>query len=177
VVAEVDVASNAALGRRDLALGRVVLPKATAVYDRVDYIKVAPEDALARLGGDGSPRPKGYAQFEVVAYSRGPDGKEGTADDIELGPADVNWSIEEFYESFDDDDKEFVGYLNSEGLFTPAIDGSNPQRKHLNDNRGNVWVVATAKSLKDRDNQPLTAKSYLVVAPPLYIMWDRETEP
>ena len=44
-------------------------------------------------------------------------------------------------------------------------------------NHGNVWVVATAKDEKDAGGKPLTGKSYLVVAPPLYIIWDRELEP
>ena len=43
-----------------------------------------------------------------------------TADDVELGPIDVNWSVEEFYSTYGDDDKEFVGSLSSTGFFTPA---------------------------------------------------------
>lgn len=177
VVAEVDVAGNAASGKRDIALGRFVLPNATAVYDRIDSIKVMPETPVARLGGDGSPRPKGYQQFEVMAYNRGADNQSGTADDVELGPVDVTWSVEEFYQGFDDDDKEFVGLLSLDGLFTPSIDGPNPQRKHMANNHGNVWVVATAKDEKDKNGKPLIGKSYLVVAPPLYVIWDREIEP
>jgi quinohemoprotein amine dehydrogenase len=153
-----------------------VLPNAIAVYDRVDSIKVIPGTSIARLGG-ASQHPKGYEQFEVMAYNRGADNKPNTADDVELGPLEVNWSIEEFHEMFGDDDKEFVGTLSPNGLFTPALDGPNPQRKQMRNNYGTVWAVATAKTEKDQNGQPLTARSYLVVAPPLYIIWDKEITP
>lgn len=176
VVAEVDVAANAISGKRDVSVNRAVLPNAIAVYDRIDSIKVVPGTSIARLGG-GSQRPKGYQQFEVMAYNRGADNKPDTADDVELGPIDVKWSIEEFYETFGDDDKEFVGTLSQSGLFTPALDGPNSQRKQMRNNYGTVWAVATATNEKDQNGQPLTGRSYLVVSPPLYIIWDREITP
>jgi len=108
-----------------------------------------------------------------MAYHRGEDGKIRTADDIELGPVDVTWSLEEFYSVFGDDDKEFVGSLDSNGLFTPSLDGPNPQRKFSRNNYGNVWAVATAKNEKDKDGKPLVGRSYLVVTVPTYIRWDQ----
>jgi quinohemoprotein amine dehydrogenase len=171
VVAEVDVAADAVPGKRDIAFGRSVLPSAIAVYDRIDYMKVVPESALARLGSET--HPKGYQQFDAVAYQRGADGKLHTADDVELGPIDVNWSVEEFYAVYGDDDKEFVGSLSPTGFFTPASDGPNPQRKFSRNNYGDVWVVATAKNEKDKDGRPLAGKSYLVVTVPAYIQWDQ----
>jgi quinohemoprotein amine dehydrogenase len=171
IVAEVDVAADAVPGKRDIALGRSVLPSAIAVYDRIDYIKVTPDSALAHLGSER--HPKGFQQFEAVAYQRGADGKPHTADDVELGPIEANWTIEEFYSVYGDDDKEFVGSLSSTGLFTPSSDGPNPQRKFSRNNYGDVWVVATAKGEKDKDGKPLTGKSYLVVTVPTYIKWDQ----
>lgn len=174
IVAQVDVAADAVSGKRDLILGTSTLEGALAVYDKVDYIKVLPETALARLGGDEkSVHPRGYQQLEAVAYQRGEDGKLHTPDDIDLGPVDVVWSVEEFYASFGDDDKEFVGSLDNKGLFTPNIDGPNPQRKFSRNNYGDVWVVATAKNEKDKEGKPLVGKSYLVVAVPTYIRWDQ----
>ncbi len=174
IVATVDVAADAVPGRRDLVLGNAVLEGAVTVYDKVDYIKVLPEASLARLGGDEkSPHPRGYAQLEAVGYQRGEDGKLRTADDIDLGPIDVNWSVEEFYSVFGDDDKEFVGTLDNKGLFTPNTDGPNPQRKFGRNNYGDVWIVGTAKTEKDKDGRPLVGKSYLVVAVPTYIRWDQ----
>ena len=71
IVADVDVAADAVPGKRDVAVGRASLQGAIAVYDKVDYIKVLPETALARLGGDAkSVHPKGYQQLEAIAFSR-----------------------------------------------------------------------------------------------------------
>jgi quinohemoprotein amine dehydrogenase len=174
IVASVDVAADAVPGKRDLAIGSAVLEGAIAVYDKVDYIKVLPEASLARLGGDErSVHPRGYQQLEAVAYHRGDDGKLHTGDDIELGPVEVNWSVEEFYSVFGDDDKEFVGTLDNSGLFTPNIDGPNPQRKFSRNNYGDIWVVATAKNEKDKEGKPLVGRSYLVVTVPTYIRWDQ----
>jgi quinohemoprotein amine dehydrogenase len=174
IVATVDVAADATSGKRDLVIGNATLEGALAIYDKVDYVKVTPEASLARLGGDEkSPHPRGYAQFEAVGYQRGEDGKLHTADDVEIGPIDATWSVEEFYAVFGDDDKEFVGVLNSAGLFTPNIDGPNPQRKFSRNNYGDVWIVGTAKNEKDKDGKPLVGKSYLVVTVPTYIRWDQ----
>jgi len=171
IVVEVDVAADAVPGKRDIAFGRSVLQSAIAVYDRIDYVKVVPDSALARLGSET--HPKGYQQFDAVAYQRGADGKLHTADDVELGPIDVTWSVEEFYAVYGDDDKEFVGSLSPTGFFTPASDGPNPQRKFSRNNYGDVWVVATAKNEKDKDGRPMAGKSYLVVTVPAYIQWDQ----
>ena len=171
VTVEVDVDAKAIVGKRDVSVRRAVLPNAIAVYDKIDYIKVAPETALARLGG--GPHPKGYQQFDAIAYNRGPDDKPNTADDVELGPVDAEWSMEEFYAVYGDDDKDFVGSLSPSGFFTPALEGPNPKRKHSRNNYGDVWVVATYKGAAGKDGKPLTAKSYLVVAIPLYMRWDQ----
>ena len=171
VVAVVDVASDAVPGKRDVVFRRSVLANAIAVYDRVDYIKVVPQSSMARLGSET--HPKGYQQFEAVAYQRGADGKNYTADDVELGPIDVIWKVEEFYAVYGDDDKDFVGSLNDSGFFTPASDGPNPKRKFSRNNYGDIWVVATAKNEKDKEGNPLVGRSYLVVTVPTYIRWDQ----
>jgi len=171
VVAEVDVAADAVPGKRDVSVRRAVLQSALAVYDRVDYIKVIPESVLARLGSEH--HPKGYQQFEAIGYQRGADGKLHTADDVELGPVDVAWSVEEFYSAYGDDDKDFVGKLSPTGFFTPASDGPNPKRKFMRNNYGDIWVVATAKNEKGSDGKPLVGKSYLVVTVPAYMQWDQ----
>jgi quinohemoprotein amine dehydrogenase len=154
-------------------VGRSVLPNAFAVYDKVDFIQVTPGSALARLGGGSATHPKGYQQFEAMAYANGADGKPHTADDVELGPVDAAWSVEEFMAVFGDDDKNFVGNLSDTALFTPASDGPNPERKFSRNNYGDVWIVATAKNEKDKDGKPLSSRSYLVVTVPTYINWDQ----
>jgi quinohemoprotein amine dehydrogenase len=171
LVAEVDVAADAVSGKRDAKFGRSTLPNAIAVYDKLDYIKVTPQTALAHLGSET--HPKGYQQFEAIGYNRGADGKAQTADDVELGPVDVTWSIEEFYAIFGDDDKGFVGRLSPTALFSPASDGPNPERKFMRNNYGDVWVVATSKTEKDKLGKPVVGKSYLVVTVPTYMKWDQ----
>ncbi len=171
IVAEVSVAPDALSGKRDIAFRRAVLPKAIAVYDKVDYIRVTPESAMARLGSDHHPR--GFQQFEAIGYQRGEDGKLHTADDVELGPVDVTWTMEEFIASFGDDDKNFVGTLSPTGFFVPASDGPNPKRQFSRNNYGDVWIVATAKNERGKDGKPLIGKSYLVVTVPQYMQWDQ----
>jgi quinohemoprotein amine dehydrogenase len=171
VVAEVDVAMDAVPGKRDIALRRSVIESAIAVYDRIDYIKVVPDASLAHLGSDV--HPKGYQQFEAIGYQRGADDKPHTADDVELGPVDVTWSVEEFMAVYGDDDKDFVGTLSPTGLFMPSLDGPNPKRKFSRNNYGDVWVVATAKNDKDKEGRALVGKSYLVVTVPTYVRWDQ----
>ncbi len=78
--------------------------------------------------------------------------------------------MEEFIARYNDDDKEFVGSISAEGLFTPAGEGPNPQRKFTTNNTGDVWVVANYKD--EKSGTTLTAKSYLVVAVPVYMKWD-----
>jgi quinohemoprotein amine dehydrogenase len=169
VTVKVDVAAAAVTGPRDLSIKRHALPGAIAVYNKVDYIRT-PGSAIARLGGNT--HPKGYFQFEAVAYSNGLDGKPNTSDDVPLGPVDATWSLEEFVSHYGDDDIEFVGSLTAEGLFTPNIEGPNERRKFGANNYGDVWVVA--RHQPPGTEKPLIAKSYLVVAVPLYIRWDAE---
>jgi quinohemoprotein amine dehydrogenase len=166
IVAEVDVASDATLGKRDLALRGSATKSAITIYDRVDYIKIAPDSALAAFGDQIHTR--GYEQFEAIAYQRGPDGKPHTADDVELGrvdPNDVTWSMEVFYEA-PNASTAFVGTISPTGLFTPADASPN--------NNFDVWVIATAKSEakidKDKNGRPLVGKAYLVVTVPMYTL-------
>jgi quinohemoprotein amine dehydrogenase len=175
VTVEVDVDAKAIFGKRDVAVRRTVVPNAIAVYDKIDYIKVSPATSLSRLGGVKFP--KGYQQFEAIAYNRGADGKPNTADDVELGRMDAEWSLEEFYAVYGDDDKAFVGKMSSTGFFTPAEEGPNPKRKFSRNNYGDVWAVATYKGAQDKEGKPLTARSYLVVAIPLYVRWDEAEGP
>ena len=151
LVADVDVAAEAVSGQRDVELGRAVLQNAFAVYHHIDFIKITPETALARLGSDI--HPKGYQQFEAVAFENGADGKPHTADDVNLGPIDATWSVEEFMSVYGDDDKNFVGHLSETALFTPASDGPNPERKFSRNNYGDVWVVATGEERKRQGRQ------------------------
>jgi quinohemoprotein amine dehydrogenase len=173
----VAVAPDAAAGVRNVMLAGATSDARVAVYSTIDFIKVRPESGIARLGGGGQ-FPKAFQQFEAVAFAKGPDGKTDTKDDIELGPVDAFWSLEEYAATFKDDDKDFVGDINAEtGLFTPALDGPNPKRKHNANNYGDVWVVASyprAGALAPAPNtRALKGRAHLLVTVPAYILFDQ----
>lgn len=168
VKVEVDVAKDAAIGPRDVGVAGAFREGAAMVYDKIDAIKVRPQAGMARVGGIQFA--KQFQQFEAVAYNNGADGKPDTKDDLNLGPIDVVWSIEEFTATFDDDDKQYVGSLDDNGLFTPNVDGPNPKRKNNADNYGDVWVIATYKL---PDGKTLRARAHLLVTVPLYIRFDQ----
>jgi quinohemoprotein amine dehydrogenase len=157
VIAQVDVAADATLGKHDIVFNGFAMPGGVAIYDRVDYVKVTPESALATFGD--TTHPPGYQQFDAIGYQRGADGKPRTADDVELGPVDVSWSLEVFYVA-EGISTDFVGKVSSAGLLTPASPSPG--------NNFDVWVVATAKDEKDQNSKALVGKCYLVVTVPSY---------
>ena len=165
--AEVGANEDAVPGARDVFLAGRPVPGHLTVYKTIDRIAVTPEWGMARLGGGNFP--KGYSQFEAVAYSDGPDGKPETGDDLELGYVDVTWSVEEYAAVFDDDDIEYVGSLDTDGLFQPALDGPNPDRDGQRNNVGDVWVVGTWTG---PDGEELRGRAHLIVTVPLYMRWE-----
>ena len=62
---------------------------------------------------------------------------------------DADWSLEEFYAVFGDDDKEFVGTLSPVRILHADVEGPNPKRKFSRNNYGDVWVVATYKGAQE----------------------------
>jgi quinohemoprotein amine dehydrogenase len=167
LAAEVTASDDAAAGARDVFLAGRAVPGRFTVYETVDRILVTPEAGMARLGGGAFP--KGFAQFEATAFSDGPDGKPETDDDLDLGFVDVEWSMEEYSAIFDDDDIEYVGVLDADGLFRPALDGPNPDRDGLRNNVGDVWVVATWSG---PDGESVRGRAHLIVTVPLYMRWE-----
>lgn len=173
---ELDIAADAPLGRRDIFIAGASAPAAAVVFDRVDTIKVTPLAGMARVGGANFP--KQFQQFEAIAYANGPDGKPDTKDDLDLGPVSVAWSIDEFTATYGDDDKEWVGKIDDNGLFTPNIDGPNPARRNGGNNIGDVWVVATYNpAAADKKKAPLRGRAHLLVTVPLYMRWDTVEAP
>ena len=172
VKTEVEVSADAPIGKRDVFVAGASLPAAAVVYDKVDAIKVRPQAGMARIGGINFP--KQFAQFEAIAYSNGPDGKPDTKDDIEIGPVEAAWSMDEYAATFGDDDKQFVGKLDDSGFFTPNVDGPNPARHNHTNNSGDVWVVATYRPPEgSKDTRPLRGRAHLLVTVPLYIRFDQ----
>ena len=169
ITIRVNVDSAATTGLRDLYVAGASLRAGIVVYDHISRIKVTPLAGLARVGGNNFP--KQFQQFDAIAYNNGPDGKPDTDDDIEIGPVDAAWSLEEYRVTYDDDDVKFVGALDQHGLFTPNVDGPNPTRSGNRNNVGDVWVVATYQPA-GKGARPLKARAQLVVTVPLYIKWD-----
>ena len=158
----VAVAADARVGSRDVYIGDTVLVDAFGVYDEMHYVKVEPEEGLARLGGVTIT--KQFIQFEAVGYHDGPDGERFTEDDINLGLVDATWHLEEYIVRDDDDDLAYVGAISDNGFFTPNVEGPNPDR-HGTNNFGDVWAVAVVD-----DN--IKGRAHLIVTVPLYAYWD-----
>jgi quinohemoprotein amine dehydrogenase len=167
---DVDVAADARIGSRDISIAGSTKPSALVVYKTMDGIKVTPQAGLARLGGVTFPIRA--EQFEARGVSNGPDGKPGTPDDLDLGPVEARWSIEEYTATFKDDDVKYVGEIAQNGLFTPNVEGPNPNRPGNRNNVGDVWVVASY-SAPDANATPrqLRARAHLLVTVPLYLDW------
>jgi len=170
IVLRVEIDPAAAVGWRDVFVGGRSRTGALLVYDQVQGLRITPRLGLARIGGIVAP--KHHQQFEAIGIHHGPDGVPDTGDDIEIGPVPVQWSIEEFPVTYDDDDVFFVGRIDERGLFTPAADGPNPERSGERNNIGDVWVAAIHHDPRDPTAQrPLTARAHLLVTAPMHMRW------
>ena len=166
----VTVAPDARVGARDLFIGAASLTAAVTVFDGIHRLEVTPATGVARVGGIVFP--KRYEYFEARAWHNGPDGAPGTDDDLDLGMVDVDWSLEEYAVTYDDDDTAFVGTVDAHGVFEPAADGPNPERSGDRNNIGDVWVVATLGAEPVGGlalERPLRARAHLLVTVPAYI--------
>ncbi len=168
VVARVSVLPGATVGLRDIDLRGTVGRKLIGLYDNPGYIRVLPERGGARVGGVTVP--KQSQQFEAVAYSDGPDGIAGTGDDFEIGTIQPKWEIGNYYYKYFADDKQFVGTIDQNGLFTPAVETANAERPETLNNTGSVWVVASYKPPDAK--QSFEGRAYLLVSASVYIKHD-----
>jgi quinohemoprotein amine dehydrogenase len=162
IVAEIVAGKNATVGPRQVRLQGATRALPFFVYRTIDYIRLSPETAFARPGGDHIP--KYMQQFEAFAYLNGRDGVKGTKDDVMLHRVrPEKWNLEEYIKRLNDDDMHFVGAIDENGLFTPAKAGPNPQRHMMDHNIGDVWVEAWYKP--DGAKHPMGARAYLLVMP------------
>jgi quinohemoprotein amine dehydrogenase len=173
ITVRVTVAQDAQIGARDLFVAGASLQGGAVVYDQVSRIEVTPGSGLARVGGVVFP--KQLQQFEALAFHDGVDGRPDTGDDLEIGPVEAQWSLEEYGVTFDDDDVPWVGMLDERGLFTPAVDGPNPLRSGNRNNVGDVWVVASYQPAAPA--RPIRARALLIVTVPLYLRFDPWSAP
>lgn len=159
LVLKVAAARSATRGLQPVRVGDASAP--LAVYDRIDYVKVTPDYAIGRVGGNGGSTPVVQGRFEAIAYSAGPDRKRGTKDDWAIGPVPARWSVEPFDDTAKADrDVDFAGIMNPDtGVFTPGGAGPNPQRRMSTNNAGNLNAVATVRE----GNRTLTGKGHFIV--------------
>ena len=66
LVAEVDVASDAPLGKRSVVFHGSMLPGALAIYDRIDYVKVSPDSAVASFSDSAMPWSRMASSFSTI---------------------------------------------------------------------------------------------------------------
>ncbi len=166
IVAEVFAGGGVAEGPRRVSIQGVAGEGEVAVYESVDYIRIAPERGFARPGGIRTP--KIFQQYEVVGYANGPDDARGTDDDVKLGRVGpVTWNLEEYVKRPSDDDIQYVGTVDQTGLFHPNEDGPNPKRHLMEGNVGDVWVEAwyTPEDAK----RPMGARAHLLVMPAKFV--------
>ncbi len=162
---QISVASAAKIGLRDVRFGTATGKDLFTVYDTVDYIRVFPEQAMSRVGGERLP--KKLTQFEARAFSKGSPTTKKSTGDLDLGPVKVTWRLNEAASSIDDNDIKYVGSIDVNGLFTPAVEGPNPERLRSTNNAGDAWVEASYTPVAG-DKQTLAARAYLVVTVPRY---------
>ncbi|NOZ65256.1 MAG: quinohemoprotein amine dehydrogenase subunit alpha [Alphaproteobacteria bacterium] len=130
-----------------------------AIYLQVDYLKVTPEYGISRVGGGGGPIPKVAAQFEAVGYTFGPDGKQGTDDDVNLGRLPVIWQVDNYSPAAAAmQDAKYAGHITENGTFIPAVAGPNPERKYGTNNAGDLKVIASYHN----GTRTLTAEAHLI---------------
>ncbi len=174
ISATVDVAPSAAIGPRTLVVAGTVKTGAITVYDKIDSIRVTPTWNMGRVGGVVFP--KMLARFDAWTYSNGADKKPNTADDLKLDAVAATWSVEEYKATFDDEDTKYVGAIDpATGVFTPNVEGPNPQRKGERNNMGDVWAVASYTP--PGSTTPLKGRSHLLVTAPLYMKFDPTVTP
>lgn len=162
IIIMAEVAADAALGRRDVLVGNVVMAHAVAIYDSMDWIEVTPDAATARLGSDKI-NPVS-AQFEAVAYSSGRDGVLGTADDFRIGVTPAAWDIAPYdAEAARMKDHLYAGKITPHGRFLPSAAGRNPERLYGASNAGDLNVIATVTN----GERTLTGRARLTVTKPL----------
>lgn len=143
VVVQATAMSSATSGKRTVKAGKAN-GASIMVYDQIDSVKVVPDFAVARVGGNGGSMPKYNAHFQAEAWMSGADGQAGTDDDMRIGFVPAKWHVEPFDAVAEADrDTHFAGRMDAKsGVFTTGAAGPNPERRMSTNNAGNLKVVA-----------------------------------
>jgi quinohemoprotein amine dehydrogenase len=160
VVVRASADANAANGARTVSVGDADAEGLLTVYHAIDFVTVEPSYNIARVGGGGGPIPPVPAQFEAIAWLRGPDGQAGTDDDVAIGAMPASWAVDNFDDvAAEMDDATFAGEMQANGLFLPAEAGLNPERPFNTNNAGNLKVIATVED----NGQTVSGEGQLLV--------------
>ncbi|WP_322047778.1 quinohemoprotein amine dehydrogenase subunit alpha [Paraburkholderia sp. J67] len=153
----VKASGDSAVGTRNVSLGGAQGGGQFAVYRQIKDVKVVPEYAVARIGGNGGSTPKVEGRFDAEAWGVDASGKP-----FRIGVVPAKWSVEPFNDQAKDDrDVKFSGAMQAAtGVFTPGDAGPNPARRMSTNNTGNLNVIAAV----DDAGQSVTGKAHLIVA-------------
>jgi quinohemoprotein amine dehydrogenase len=160
----VDVGKNASVDMVDIHLKNLTY-KGLKVFEKVDAIAVSPRIGRARVSCGAAYPPQGV-QFVARGISFGPDGKQGTADDLVLDPVNAQWRLSEEKTREDDDDMTYLDAPIANGLYTPVTTyGPIKTRKQ---HREGVGLIAVTASFENGSGT-LTDKVKLAVTVPDFI--------
>lgn len=150
IVVDVVADDNVKPSRVGVKVGKSHYFSGITVFDKVNYIKIRPEIAMAKTGGFGGKVAKRNVQFEAVGF---------TENDIEIGVFPAKWSLDNYNESAAAmKDLDYAGkFVGDNGLFVPGDAGTNPDRKYSTNNAGELSVIAEV----DDQGRKVSASSLL----------------
>lgn len=153
---KVRIATDAAVGIREVAVGEAN-GATLAVYRQISEVRVVPDYAVARIGGNGGATEKVEGRFDAEAWGVSEDGKTL----YRIGFVPATWSVEPFNEEAAKlEDVKFAGAMDrNTGVFVPGDAGPNPARPMMANNVGNLKVVATVTE----DDQTVTGEGQMIV--------------
>jgi quinohemoprotein amine dehydrogenase len=130
---------DGAAGPRSVSVGTTVAD-GFAVYREIKEVKVQPDFAVARIGGNGGSTPKVEGRFDAQAW-----GVDAAGKPFLIGAVPAKWSVAPFDDQAkSDQDTKFAGVMQaSTGIFTPGNAGPDPARRMGTNNTGNLSVIAT----------------------------------
>ena len=160
----VDVGRKASVGMADINLKNLTY-KGLKVFEKVDAIAVSPRIGRARVSCGAAYPPQGV-QFVARGISFGPDGKQGTDDDLVLEPVNAQWSLSEEKTREDDDDMQYLNAPIANGLYTPVT--TYAPIKTRKQHREGVGLIAVTASFENGSGK-LTDKVKLAVTVPDFI--------
>jgi quinohemoprotein amine dehydrogenase len=147
--------ADAAAGTRTVSVGGAQAPD-FSVYQQIKEVKVVPEYAVARIGGNGGSVPKVEGRFDAEAW-----GVDAAGKPFRIGVVPAQWSVEPFNDQAKEDhDVKFAGKIAATtGVFTPGDAGPNPARRMSTNNTGNLNVIASVTD----GGQTVQGKGHMIV--------------